>query len=328
MTGQTTTRRVTAADVARSLGLSRATVGFVLNRTPGQTIPEATRARVLAEAERLGYRPNTAAQALARGRSSIALLVLPDWPVDFALRVNLEEAGLLLDRAGYSLVTQTHHPEGRARPLWQTLQPEVVLGMLPFGADEVAAIRAAGVPHVITSPQDQAPADMPGVGEGVRAQVRHLAGRGHRTLGYARTDDPRLAWLQRHRSEAARRECDALGLPAPVEHAVGRTDGTAALDAWRAAGVTAVAAYNDECAATVVGAAVRRGWSVPGDLAVVGHDDSPLARLMLPSLSSARIDQASLGRYTAELILDAVGALGRDVAPPDPRVEVVVREST
>jgi DNA-binding LacI/PurR family transcriptional regulator len=74
---ETTTKRVTAADVARSLGLSRATVGFVLNDTPGQTIPAATRDRVLAEAKRLGYRANTAAQALASGRSRIILLVPP-----------------------------------------------------------------------------------------------------------------------------------------------------------------------------------------------------------------------------------------------------------
>ena len=65
-------KRVTAADVARSLGLSRATVGFVLNDTPGQTIPPATRERVLTEAARLGYRPHSAARALASGRSPAA----------------------------------------------------------------------------------------------------------------------------------------------------------------------------------------------------------------------------------------------------------------
>src|SRR5690625_354370 len=85
-------KRVTAADVARALGLSRATVGFVLNNTPGQTIPEQTRRRVLAEAERLGYRPHTAARALASGRSHIVLVVLPDWPIDYSLRRHLEEA--------------------------------------------------------------------------------------------------------------------------------------------------------------------------------------------------------------------------------------------
>ena len=118
-----TVKRVTAADVARSLGLSRATVGFVLNDTPGQTIPEATRERVLAEAKRLGYRANTAARALASGRSRIILLVLPDWPLDYSMRTHLDEASLALDEAGYSLVTTTPHPGGQAQPLWETLRP-------------------------------------------------------------------------------------------------------------------------------------------------------------------------------------------------------------
>src|SRR5690606_26491156 len=80
-------KRVTAADVARSLGLSRATVGFVFNDTPGQSISDATKQRVFAEAQRLGYRPHTAARALASGRSRLVLLVLPDWPLDHAMRV-------------------------------------------------------------------------------------------------------------------------------------------------------------------------------------------------------------------------------------------------
>jgi DNA-binding LacI/PurR family transcriptional regulator len=59
-------RRATAQDVAQAAGVSRATVSFVLNDTPGQTIPESTRLRVLAAAKRLDYRPNNAA-----GRSSV-----------------------------------------------------------------------------------------------------------------------------------------------------------------------------------------------------------------------------------------------------------------
>ena len=65
MSERTVARRVTAADIARSVGVSRATVGFVLNDTPGQTISEPTRRKVLAAAERLGYRPHSAARALA-----------------------------------------------------------------------------------------------------------------------------------------------------------------------------------------------------------------------------------------------------------------------
>ena len=102
-------KRVTAADVASELGISRATVGYVLNDTPGQTISEATKRRVLAKAQSLGYQPNRAAQALASGSSRIVLLILPDWPLDHSMRAHLDETSLALEDAGYSLVTFTEH---------------------------------------------------------------------------------------------------------------------------------------------------------------------------------------------------------------------------
>ena len=331
MTTSEGTRRVTAADVARSLGVSRATVGFVLNQTPGQTISEATRRRVLDEAERLGYRPHAGAQALARGRSNLALLVLPDWPIDFALRVNLEEAARLLEDAGYTLVSQARHGDELIRPLWRTLQPDVVLGMLPFSEQELRSIRAAGVPRVIPSsttlPRED---DVPGASLGARIQEQHLHERGHVRLGYARTDDPRLAWLQERRLQAAIEECERLHLQPPVVTEVGTTpeDGNEAIRRWQQSGVTAILGYNDEVAARALAAALRAGVRVPDELAVIGHDDTPLAALLFPSLSSVRIDQASLGRHMAELMLDAVGALGHEVMRPEVHVEAVLRETT
>ncbi|HWU48134.1 MAG TPA: LacI family DNA-binding transcriptional regulator, partial [Humibacter sp.] len=92
MTNTASERRVTAADIAREVGVSRATVGFVLNSTPGQTISEATRDKVIDAAQRLGYRPHLAAKALASGRSRIILLVLPDWPMEYSMRRVVEEA--------------------------------------------------------------------------------------------------------------------------------------------------------------------------------------------------------------------------------------------
>ena len=89
-------KRVTAADVARALGISRTTVSFVLNNTPGQTIPAATRERVITEAKRLGYRPHMAARTLRSGQSRIVLLILPDWPMDYSMRTHLDEASLVL----------------------------------------------------------------------------------------------------------------------------------------------------------------------------------------------------------------------------------------
>jgi DNA-binding LacI/PurR family transcriptional regulator len=69
---------VTGAEVAKAAGVSAATVSYVLNSTPGQTIPEATRARVLEAAARLGYQRNAAARSLRVGRSDVVVGLVPD----------------------------------------------------------------------------------------------------------------------------------------------------------------------------------------------------------------------------------------------------------
>lgn len=324
-------KRVTAADVARSLGISRATVGFVLNDTPGQTISAATRSRVLDEAKRLGYRPHTAARALASGHSRIILLVLPDWPLDYALRTHLDEASLALDEAGYALVTMTPHSGGQAQPLWETLSPDVVMGMTPFTPEQLESIRSSGVPHIIPAqPTDElSKGDQLGFAEGPRLQVEHLLSRGRARLVFARSADHRVSDLVAQRKDRA----DAALQDASVQAFVADdtvTEETAQdrVREWAAAGVDGVVAYNDDIAAMVVGAAIRSGIRVPDDLAVIGHDDTPLARLFVPALSSVRIDTAGLGRYLAELALSAATGATAPLAGPETDARLVVRETT
>ncbi|MET0830265.1 MAG: LacI family DNA-binding transcriptional regulator [Microbacterium sp.] len=324
-------KRVTAADVARSLGISRATVGFVLNDTPGQTISETTRARVLAEAKRLGYRANTAARALASGRSRIILLVLPDWPLDYAMRTHLDEASLALDEAGYAFVTMTPHPGGQAQPLWETLRPDVVMGMTPFTVDQLESIRDSGVEHIIPPQPAEAFSDEEQLGfaEGPRLQVEHLLSRGRFRLAFARSADPRVSDLvtqRKARADAALRDASAGVFIA--DHSVTEETAGDRINEWVASGVDGVVAYNDDIAAMVVGAALRAGIRVPEDLAVVGHDDTPLARLFVPALSSVRIDTAGLGRYLAALALTAATGATAPPAGPETDAYLVVRETT
>ncbi|MER5261799.1 LacI family DNA-binding transcriptional regulator [Actinosynnema sp. NPDC002837] len=324
-------KRVTAADVARSLGLSRATVGFVLNGTTGQRISEATRDRVLAEAARLGYRPHKAAQALRRGSSRLVLLVIPDWPVDFSVSKCVEEASHTLEEAGYSLVTQTHHPVGTARPLWELLDPEVVVGFAPFTPEEVAAMQGCGITKIIPGPEPRpSPPDPLGLDDGPRLQVEHLHTRGHQRLGFAATTDARVSGLVASRLGAAREAAASLGLPPLVVRPVdGAPDAAGqAVQDWLHANVTGVVAYNDDSAAMVIGAALRGGLGVPADLAVIGHDDNPYTALFVPSISSIRIDYAGLGRHLAALAL--LAATGRPLLDGgvDAATAVVAREST
>ncbi len=322
-------RRVTAADVARSLGLSRATVGFVLNDTPGQTIPEATRERVLAEARRLGYRPHTAARALASGRSRIVLLVLPDWPMGHSLRTHIEEASHTLDRAGYSLVTMSLFADGRAKPLWETLEPEVVFALTPLSDEVHQAIANTGA-KVISPGRDEMAALSTRLHyeDGPRLQIDRLRTRGARRIAFAGTDDPRLADLNARRCSLAEEQLRARrgeGLDAAAE--VSAENARATVIAWHRAGIDGVAAYNDDTAALVLGAALREGIDVPAQLAIVGHDDTPLASLMVPALTTVRVDTVGLGNFMAALALSAIDLGEPPESTPDLDARLIVRES-
>jgi DNA-binding LacI/PurR family transcriptional regulator len=324
-----TTRRVTAADIAEAVGVSRATVGFVLNNTPGQKISDSTRARVMAAAARLGYRPHRAAQTLARGNSRIVLFVLPDWPLEHNMRRYLDEAAHVLDEAGYSMITYTRHPGDRSRPLWESLDADVAVGFITaFDADTVASLRAAGITNIYPDPSG--PAQVPGITAGTTLQVEHLFEIGHRRLAFAAVPDLRLTALNEQRLTAARQAAERLGLGEVEARTVDHRDGTAmaAVRAWHDAGVTGVIAYNDDVAAAVAGAALRAGLTIPGDISIVGHDDSPLAALFVPALTSVRMNSAGLGRHVAQEALHLADGRPAPQSDADVSVSLVAREST
>jgi DNA-binding LacI/PurR family transcriptional regulator len=299
-----------------------------LNNTPGQTISQSTRERVLAEAARLGYRPHTAARALAGGRSRIVLLVLPDWPLDFNLRRNLEEASLALDEAGYALVSYTPHPTGQALPLWELLDPDVVVGLRPFTADQVAAMRSAGVTCILPDPDQPDVAEYPE--DGPVLQVAHPAELGHSKIAYAGSADARVADLVQLRLPRAQQAADERGLGVLPTLDLGLTDDSArsAVRGWIDDGVTAVAAYNDDVAAAIVGAATRLGLTLPADLSIIGHDDTPAGLHVASATDHCPRRRAGRGRYMAAEALSLVEDLPAPDAGPEFSVTLSRRAST
>src|SRR5690242_5531418 len=193
---ESTARRVTSADVARLAGVSRATVSYVLNDTPRQTISATTRGRVIDAAAQLGYAPSAAARTLRTGRSDVVLCLLPDWPIGNEVGNLLGNLSTALAREGLTFVA---HPGSRAdRPIaeiWKAITPAAVLSFTDFSDDETEAMRAAGVALVVAllgragrhGRELEVPQQLVG-----RRQAEHLLGTGHARLGYAYPDDPRL----------------------------------------------------------------------------------------------------------------------------------------
>jgi DNA-binding LacI/PurR family transcriptional regulator len=326
-------RRVTSADVARAAGVSRATVSYVLNNTPHQSIPADTRRRVLDAATLLDYAPSAAARALRSGRSDVVLCLLPDWPVGQEVGALLTNLSAALARDGMTFLA---HPLARGdRPIsdiWKTITPAAVLAFDEFSAAETAVMRAAGVALVVAllgrSAERRRELEVPQQRIG-RLQAGHLAATGRTPLGFAYPDDPRLAAFAEPRLAGVRLGCAERGLPAPAVETVPLDAGTAAaaVDRWLAAGVRGVCAYNDEVALAVLAGLRRRGLRAPGALAVIGVDDIPAARLSAPALTTVTTDQGAVARHLADSILSAIRDRPRPAGPGGDVVRVVRRES-
>jgi DNA-binding LacI/PurR family transcriptional regulator len=306
-------RRVTSTDVARAVGLSRTTVSYVLNETPGQKIPEDTRRRVLDAAASLGYAPSAAARTLRSGRSDVVLCLLPDWPIGVVLGRLLESMSLELGRRGLTLLT--HPGTGQQRPVSHVLSavtPAAVVSFEPLSKDEQAVIRAAAisVALVLGDPRGRSRVrslDQRLVG---RMQVEHLVATGHRILGYAVPDDPRLDDFAEPRMDGVRKACLDLGLADPIVRTVALESAQAATAVadWVNSdpAVTAVCAYNDEVAFAVLAGMRLQGMWAPAHLAVIGVDDIPTATVADPPLTTVRMDEAVEGLYIANCVVAAL----------------------
>jgi DNA-binding LacI/PurR family transcriptional regulator len=323
--------RVTSSDVAKAAGFSRQLVGFVLNNTPGQSIPEATRAKVLQAAEQLGYVPHGPAQALRRGRGRTVLLALPDLPQSPTVGDLVASLADALAAQGFTLVTYLLGADHRSpRDVAAALAPVAVLGLTAFTDAEVATFTASGAAVVIPRPGTEAASSLDDSGQLIGAmQVEHLAARGHRHIAYAVPDDARAAVLAPGRYEGARQAAARLGLP-PLARGVLAGTARDAVQAWRSrrTPVTAVACFNDDLAFAVLAAAHQAGLRIPGELAVIGAEDIPAARFAQPALTTVSFAGKEAGAGLAQLLIDLLAE--RDAPFPDSRelFRISARHST
>ncbi|WP_448059728.1 LacI family DNA-binding transcriptional regulator [Cellulomonas hominis] len=326
-------RRVTAKDVAVRAGVSQSTVSYVINDTPNQSIPEATRQRVLDAVRHLGYRPSAAARALRSGASRTVLIVLPDAPIGPSIAQLVELVSDALDPHGYTVVYRRHRGGQDLGGLWHELMPAAIVNLIVLPGEAEAEIAAAGIPVVGVHIDDTVPGviNSPQVRIGL-LQVEHLRERGHRRIGYAAPPDHRVDVFYIARLAGVREGCARLGLPEPVVLPVPPdvAAAAAAARAWVEAAdpVTAVCAYNDDVAFALLAGMRSAGLAAPDDLAVIGVDNQPLSPFASPPLTSVDIH---VDRSAAELAEQVLAQLVRGhVARADTgaAVTLVLRQTT
>jgi DNA-binding LacI/PurR family transcriptional regulator len=176
-------------------------------------------------------------------------------------------------------------------------------------------------PGVLTQSQTE-------VGE---AQVRHLASRGHRRLGYAYPDDARVETFATLRLRGAAQACAALELPdldirtVPLE----REAAVAAMRPWTHASrkISAICAYNDLVAYAVLAAIHDQGLVVPDDIAVIGVDNDPVGALLSPSLTTVDTRHVEVADELARLVIAARSGSTTEMRAIPHDYHVIVRQT-
>ncbi|MWB97165.1 substrate-binding domain-containing protein [Agromyces seonyuensis] len=323
--------RPTLHDVARSAGVSKSLVSLALRGDAG--VGAATRERIVQAAAELGYRSNALARSLKQGRTRLvgALPSSLENPYHTDVVEGLEGAGV---DAGLSviMVPGAREPERRHRHLDLLLGLNVD-GLVVIGSrvepERLLAV-ARRVPVVLVGRPE---IDLPGIDvvrnddeHGAALAVEHLLDAGRRRILHVTSGTGPAGRARRAGYEAA---MAARGRAADIRVVVSDA-GRALRDAIVAAcadGYDAVFARNDLEALAVIDAAADAGIAVPGDLAVVGYDDTALAARTRPHLTSVDQPRAQMGRRALALLLERLDGREddvRDVFTPT----LAVRESS
>ena len=322
----------TIRDVAREAGVSVASVSRALNGH--NNVRVALRDHVRTVADRLGYVPHLGARSLSMARTHAIGVMLPDLHGEF-----FSELVRGIDRAAsarglHLLLSNMHADAARAAEAARAMRGRVD-GLLVMAPDlDVEALFAhvgGGVPALLLNcadnPLGRAELRVDNVAAAT-AMVDHLVAGGHRRIVHVA--GPAGNHEARERVRGYRQAMAAHGLAADVvDGDFSEEAGTRAAALLLAAGdrPDAVFAANDMMAIAVLVALREGGVAVPGEIAVAGFDDIPLARLFSPALTTMRVDIAAIGERSLERLAGIIAGT------PDRAIEwrapsLVVRQTS
>lgn len=329
--------RPTYSEIAQIAGVSPATVSRVLNSDP--RVDEDRVAAVHAAVDRLGYKRNRAAQALSSGRTSLIAVVIDDdlsvFTDPFWATVTSGISKVLMENEMQTilLVAPLNKPES---PVATYLQNGEVDGAIFLQLQKDALIKklqrqklplvVTGTPHT-NSPFSFVDCDNAG---GAFAAVRYLQTKGRKAIATITGDQTNTAAVQR-----------LQGYTAAIERGIGGKEGKPIVgygDWTRESGmvqmlyllrkfpeVDAVFCANDAMALGAIDAIRESGKSVPDDIAIIGFDDSYLAKNSKPALTTVKQDIVRLGEEAARMILAKLRGsfVDSEILP----CELVIRET-
>ncbi|MBT2485224.1 MULTISPECIES: LacI family DNA-binding transcriptional regulator [unclassified Microbacterium] len=320
-------------DVARAAGVSGQTVSRVVNARG--YVGAATRERVEAAMQSLGYRPNSAARALRSGRFRTIGVVMFSFS-SYGNQRTLDAIAVRAAQLGYALTlipvesSATETVAGAFRRLEEHAVDGIIIVIEAHQLDEsdieipdalpvvfVDSNRGAMHPFVDT---DQA--------QGARLATEHLLDLGHDTVWHVA--GPAKSYSAERRREAWRATLDERGrvVPEPLQGDWSAASGyDAGVHLRQIDGVTAVFAANDQMAIGVLRAFREVHRDVPGDVSIVGFDGLPDAAQLWPPLTTVQQHPERVGALAVDALLVELDG-GERGQTPLVGTELIVRAST
>lgn len=301
-------RRVTAAMVAEHAGVSTATVSLVANGKSSGRVSKKNEERVREAIRELGYYVDSIGSSLAKGVSSLVILVAPDISNPFFAKVITGVRSVLGN--DYQLLLSV--TDAGLSP--SAAETRRLLGLRPAGllvhapTQEFLDDLAGPLPLVaLDAPRidESIPAVNMDVAQGAEDVVAHFAKLGHTKAAYldASTGTDTLT-VRREAFLAAAQRYGIEVLPSSIDSCMIDVKVASELfeqrwDSWRADGVTALGCATDNHAFGVLHAARKLGLDIPSQLAVAGFDDLPYSATSSPGITSVRLNATEMGRQAA-----------------------------
>lgn len=326
-------RVATIVDVARAAGVSRTTASAALGASG--RISEATRLRVTAAADRLGYVPNTAARHLRRGKLGALGLYLPDQVLGLAYYMNFAFGAVQGARErGFAVTLLEPSPEGAGA---SEARVDGFIAVDPLVGDgKVEELLASGLPLVTGEAYLEKGPQPVGVVEsdhagGMRKLLAHLADQGAARPVLIAPDEA-SSWARLLR-RSYRDWCEARGVGAHIGDIPFNATPEQVREASRAvlAGprrADAIISATDGAAIGVLGAAHEAGRHVGEDLLVASCVDSTTMELASPPITALDLRPREFGRRCALALIAVVQKEPRLATLQDHPIDLVVRAST
>ena len=308
--------KATITDVAKRAGVSMKTVSRVLNNEPN--VAEKTRERVKAIAAELRYSPNLAARGLATSKSYLIALIYDNPSPDYIAHIQrgaidaCREVGYHLVVEPMSLDCGHSHDEkvNAVRAVLDRLPVDGVILTPPLTDSEaiLEVLAELNIKCVRIAPKNGGDQAFVGMNDETAAyqMTQHLLTQGHEKIGFIRGHVDHAATSLRHAGylramqEAGISVSDDLIVQGDFSFESGAAAARKLLGADALKKLTAIFASNDDMAAAVISVAGQMGLDVPEQLSVCGFDDTPLARVVWPALTTVRQPIYKMGHQAAK----------------------------